>query len=172
MAGSLNRATVIGHLGGDPEIRDVSGGSRVANFSVATTESWTAKDGEKRERTEWHRVVIWNDKLVDVVEKYVKKGDKVLIEGEMQTEKWFKRGDEETQENARYTTKIVLTGFNGRLIMLGSPGGGAARDPNDNASRPGNSSAKSGERAPVSSGSGGERGFGGGSSRLDDDIPF
>ena len=164
MAGSLNRASIIGHLGGDPEIRDVSGGSRVANFSVATTESWM-KDGEKRERTEWHRVVIWNDKLVDVVEKYVKKGDKVLIEGEMQTEKWFKRGDEETQENARYTTKIVLTGFNGKLLMLGSPGAGPARDPNDNASRPGNSSQGS-SRAPAGGAAGG------GSSRLDDDIPF
>lgn len=178
MAGSLNKVSLIGNLGADPEIRDIAGGSRVANFSIATTETWK-KDGEKKERTEWHRVVVWNDGLVDVIEKYVGKGDKVYIEGELQTRKWWKRGDDETPENARYSTEVVLTGFGGKLVMLNTKGGGAS-DQNDNASRPGNSGdygkAKGGERPPVSSGKGGESGFGrspqGGSSRLDDDIPF
>ncbi|MGB3388991.1 MAG: single-stranded DNA-binding protein [Pseudaminobacter sp.] len=133
MAGSLNKATLIGNCGGDPEVRSMDNGSRVANFSLATSESWKDKNtGEKKERTEWHRIVVWNDGLVGVIEQYVKKGSKLYIEGEIQTRKWEKDGVE------RYSTEIVLTGFGGRLILLGDSGGGRASDPNDNSSRPGN----------------------------------
>jgi single-strand DNA-binding protein len=180
MSYSVNKVMLLGNVGGDPEIRDIAGGSRVANFSIATTQKWK-KDGEAQERTEWHRVVCWNDGLVDIIEKYVAKGSKVFIEGELQTRKWFRRGDDETQENARYSTEVVMTGFKADLVLCGeSGGGGQARDPNGNADRPGNNGdygkAKGGDRAPVSSGSGGERGFGRGggyqTSHLDDDIPF
>lgn len=172
MAGSLNKVTLIGNLGGDPEIRDVAGGSRVANFSIATTESWRDKQsGEKKERTEWHRVVVWNDGLVDVIEKYISKGDKIYIEGELQTRKWYRRGDEETQENARYSTEVVLTGFGGKLVMLNTKGGGTS-DPNDNSSRPGNGGgdyrqARDGEGGKSFGRTGGQQ-----TSHLDDDIPF
>lgn len=138
MAGSLNKACILGNVGGDPEIKDLAGGSRVANFSIATSQTWKDKDGNKQERTEWHRVVCWNDGLVDVIEKYVKKGSKVYIEGEIQTRQWYRRGDEETKENARYSTEIVMTGFGCTLLLCGDGGGGQARDTNGNASRPGN----------------------------------
>lgn len=118
MAGSLNRATLIGNLGRDPEIRSLQSGGRVASLSVATTEKWTDKHtGEKRERTEWHRVVVFSDGLVGVVEKYLAKGDKVYVEGQLQTRKWT---DQDGIE--RYTTEIVLQPYNGQLVLLGSPG--------------------------------------------------
>lgn len=133
MAGSLNKVTLIGNCGNDPDIRSVGDG-RVANLSIATSESWKDKNsGEKKEKTEWHRIVVWNDGLVGVIEKYVKKGSKVYIEGELQTRKWEKDGVE------RYSTEVVLTGFGGRLILLGDGGGGGRQsDPNENSSRPGN----------------------------------
>lgn len=132
MAGYLNKATIIGNVGMDPVLRDVSTSVRVANLSIATTESWKDKaTGEKKERTEWHRVVIWNDGLVGVVEKYVKKGQKVYVEGQLQTRKWEKDGKD------HYSTEIVLTGFDAKLILL-ADGKGGNRDPNDNAGRPGN----------------------------------
>lgn len=145
MAGSLNRAMLIGNVGNDPEFRTTESGAKVANFSLATSESWKDKNtGEKKERTEWHRVVVWNDGLIGVIEKYVKKGSKVYIEGEIQTRKWEKDGID------RYSTEIILTGFNGKLVLLGDgSGGGKIADTNDNASRPGNDQ-----------------------SRLDDEIPF
>lgn len=149
MAGSLNKVTLIGNCGNDPDIRSVGDG-RVANLSIATSESWKDKSsGEKKERTEWHRIVVWNEGLVGVIEKYVKKGSKVYIEGELQTRKWEKDGVE------RHSTEVVLTGFGGRLILLGDGGGGGRQsDPNENSSRPGND--------------------GGGASQrdLDDEIPF
>lgn len=134
MAGSLNKVQLIGNLGGDPEIRSLESGAKVANFSVATSDSWKDKTtGEKKERTEWHRCVVWNEGLVGVIEKYLKKGSKVYVEGELQTRKWEKDGID------RYSTEVVLTGFGGKLVLLGDGGGGRASDPNDNASRPGNS---------------------------------
>lgn len=135
MAGYLNKATIIGNVGKDPEFRDVTTSQRVANFSIATTEQWKDKtSGEKKERTEWHRITVWNDGLVRVIEKYVKKGSKVYVEGELQTRKWT---DKEGVE--RYSTEIVLTGFDAKLILLGEGGGGGrVSDPNDNANRPGN----------------------------------
>lgn len=120
MAGSLNRVTLIGNVGKDPEIRTLPGGDRVANLSVATSESWTSKSGERQERTEWFRIACFNDRLADVIEKYVRKGAKIFIEGSLQTRKYTDQSGTE-----RYSTEVVLSRFNGQLIMLG---GGADRD--------------------------------------------
>lgn len=119
MAGSLNRVQLIGNLGGDPEIRNSQLGDKVATFSVATTDSWTdTNSGEKREKTEWHRVVIFSDGLAGVAEKYLKKGMKVFLEGALQTRKWTDNAGVE-----RYTTEVVLQAYNGKLIMLGESNG-------------------------------------------------
>ncbi|SDL06313.1 single-strand DNA-binding protein [Mesorhizobium muleiense] len=169
MAGSLNKVTLIGNLGADPDIKNLNSGVSVANFSLATSESWKDKTtGEKKEVTQWHRVVVWNDGLIGVIDKYVKKGSKVYIEGELQTRKWEKDGVD------HYATEVVLTGFGGKLILLGDSGGGARSDQNGNADRPGNKSGSYGEQ----SGGTARNGDGGGASRqssqrqLDDEIPF
>jgi len=118
MAGSLNRVTLVGNLGRDPEIRSLQNGGKVATFSVATSETWKDKTtGEKKEKTDWHNVVVWNEGLVGVIDKYVKKGTKVLVEGKLETRKYEKDGVE------KYTTEVVLTGFGGQLILLGESGG-------------------------------------------------
>ena len=115
MAGSINKVILIGNLGRDPEIRYAQNGNKIANFSVATSESWKDKQsGERREKTEWHRIVVFNEGLATIVEKYVKKGSKVYIEGALQTNKWQ---DKETGAD-RYTTEVVLQGFNSSLTML------------------------------------------------------
>lgn len=128
MAGSVNKVILIGNLGQDPEVRNFSNGGRVCNFNVATSESWRDKaSGERRERTEWHRVAIFNDGLVRIAEQYLRKGSKVYIEGQLQTRKWQ---DQSGQD--RYTTEVVLQGFNSNLTMLdgrgegGSAGGGSS----------------------------------------------
>jgi len=123
MAGSVNKVILVGNLGRDPEIRSLQNGGRVANLSLATSESWRDKaSGERRERTEWHRVVIFNEHLLDIAEKYLRKGAKVYVEGELQTRKWT---DQSGQE--RYTTEVVLQRFRGQLTMLdGRAGEGAA----------------------------------------------
>jgi single-strand DNA-binding protein len=118
MAGSLNRVQLIGNLGGDPEIRSTTRGDKVATFSVATTDSWTdARSGERRERTEWHRVVIFSDGLAEIAEKYLRKGSKVFLEGALQTRKWTDNAGVE-----RYSTEVVLQAYNGKIIMLGDAG--------------------------------------------------
>jgi single-strand DNA-binding protein len=115
MAGSMNRVQLIGNLGGDPEIRNTQRGDKVASFSVATTDSWNdAQSGERKEKTEWHRVVIFGDGLAGVAEKYLKKGMKVFLEGALQTRKWTDNAGVE-----RYSTEVVLQAYNGKLIMLG-----------------------------------------------------
>src|SRR6185312_9643722 len=120
MAGSVNKVILVGNLGRDPEIRSTQDGTRIANLSVATSKSWRDKaSGERKERTEWHRVVIFNDKLVEIVEKYVKKGAKLYIEGALQTRKWTDNSGQE-----RYSTEVVLQNFRGELTMLDSRGGG------------------------------------------------
>ena len=120
MAGSLNKVTLIGNLGRDPEIRATQDGREIANLAIATSDSWKDKNtGERREKTEWHRVVIFSDGLVNVVKNYLHKGSKVYIEGSLQTRKWV---DKEGQE--RYTTEVVLQGWGGTLIMLDSKGSG------------------------------------------------
>jgi single-strand DNA-binding protein len=155
MAGSVNKVILVGNLGRDPEIRSTNDGTRVANMSVATSESWKDKaTGERKERTEWHRVVVFNDRLVDIIEKYLKKGSKVYLEGALQTRKWT---DKEGQE--RYTTEVVLQKFRGELTMLdgarSNEGGGfAAAEP-----------AESGAASPG-------RARGKAPTELDDEIPF
>jgi single-strand DNA-binding protein len=122
MAGSLNKVTLIGNLGKDPEIRTTSDGRELANFSLATSESWKDKvTGEKKDKTEWHRVVVFNEGLVRVIKSYVKKGSKLYIEGQLQTRKWV---DNENQE--RYTTEIVLQNYNSSLILLDTKGESSA----------------------------------------------
>jgi single-strand DNA-binding protein len=157
MAGSVNKVILIGNLGRDPEVRNTQDGKPVVNLSVATSESWRDRtSGERRERTEWHRVVIFNERLADVAQKYLRKGSKVYLEGQLQTRKWT---DQSGQD--RYTTEVVLGQFRGELTMLdgrGEGGGGAYEAPSDYGS------------APAAASAGGGRGGGGGD--LDDEIPF
>ena len=118
MAGSVNKVILIGNLGKDPEIRTLGSGDRVANLRLATTESWRDKNsGERKEKTEWHSVVIFNDNIVKVAEQYLKKGSSVYVEGALQTRKWT---DQQGQE--KYSTEIVIQRFNGQLTMLGGRG--------------------------------------------------
>jgi len=118
MAGSVNKVILIGNLGRDPELRSTQDGMRIANLAVATSESWRDRvSGERKERTEWHRVVIFNERLAEIAEKYLKKGSKVYLEGALQTRKW---SDQSGQE--RYTTEIVLNRFRGELTMLDGAG--------------------------------------------------
>lgn len=119
MAGSVNKVILVGNLGADPEIRTLNSGDRVANLRVATSETWRDRgSGERKERTEWHRVVIFNDNLVKVAENYLRKGSKVYIEGAIQTRKWT---DQQGQE--KYSTEVVLQKFRGELTMLDGRGG-------------------------------------------------
>ncbi len=120
MAGTVNKVILIGNLGRDPEIRTTQDGTRICHLSVATTDTWKDRNtGERRERTEWHRVVIFNDRLADVAEKYLRKGSKVYLEGSLQTRKWT---DQSGQE--RYTTEVVLQRYRGEMTMLDTRGGG------------------------------------------------
>ena len=131
MAGSLNKVTLIGNLGKDPEIRTTSDGRELANFSIATSESWKDKvTGERKDKTEWHRIVVFNEGLVRVIKSYVKKGSKLYIEGQLQTRKWT---DNDNQE--RYTTEIVLQNFNCSLILLDSKGEGSGESYGTNGSK-------------------------------------
>jgi single-strand DNA-binding protein len=130
MAGSVNKVILVGNLGADPELRSTQDGTRVANLRVATSESWRDKTtGERKERTEWHRVVIFNERLADVAERYLRKGSKVYLEGALQTRKWTDNAGQD-----RYTTEIVLQRFRGELTMLDGAGGvrgGAGGPPGD-----------------------------------------
>jgi len=156
MAGSVNKVILVGNLGRDPEVRSTQDGTKVANLSLATSENWKDKNsGERREKTEWHRVAIFNERLVDVAEKYLKKGSKVYIEGQLQTRKWT---DQSGQE--RYTTEVVLQRFRGELTMLDGRGGGGEGVGDGG-----------GMSEPPAQGGGGRAGGGGGGD-LDDDIPF
>ncbi len=120
MAGSVNKVILIGNLGKDPEVRNAQDGSKIVSFSVATSESWKDKQsGERKDRTEWHRVVLFNDRLGEVAEKYLRKGSKVYIEGSLQTRKWTDSNNVE-----RYSTEVVLSRFRGELTLLDSRGGG------------------------------------------------
>ena len=125
MAGSVNKVILVGNLGRDPEIRSTQDGQRIANLNLATSESWRDKmSGERKEKTEWHRVVIFNERLTELAEKYLRKGSKVYVEGQLQTRKWT---DQQGQE--KYSTEVVLQRFRGELVMLDSRGeGGATRE--------------------------------------------
>lgn len=159
MAGSVNKVILVGNLGRDPEIRSFPNGGRVANFSVATSESWKDKQtGEKKERTEWHRVSVLNDNLVGIVERFIKKGSKVYIEGQLETRKWT---DKDGQE--KYTTEVVLRPFRGEITMLDSKGGGMSDAANSDYGQDEPSSmAASGGGSFAASGKG----------DMDDEIPF
>ncbi len=172
MAGSVNKVILVGNLGADPEIRRLNSGDPVVNFRIATSESWRDKaSGERKEKTEWHNVVVFNDQLAKVAEQYLKKGMKVYVEGQLQTRKWEKDGVE------RYTTEIVLQKFRGELQMLdarGEGGGGQAASYDRGGGRSGGSDF--GQSGPGGGGDfsrgGGGSGGRGGSRELDDDIPF
>ena len=147
MAGSLNKVVLIGNLGRDPEIRSTNDGREIATFSVATSESWKDKTtGEKKDKTEWHRVVVFSEGLVRVIKNYVKKGTKLYLEGQLQTRKWV---DNENQE--RYTTEVVLQNFNSNLILLDSRGDSAVTQ----------TGSENQQNAPAFD-----------NSELDDEIPF
>jgi single-strand DNA-binding protein len=170
LAGSVNKVILIGNLGKDPEVRSMQSGGKVCNLSLATSESWRDKgSGERRERTEWHRVVIFNENLIQVAERYLKKGAKVYIEGQIETRKW---SDQSGQE--RYSTEIVLRPFRGELTMLdGREGGGGG----GGGSYGGGGSGGGFDEAPArdtgrSSGGGGSGGGFGPGPELDDEIPF
>ena len=162
MAGSVNKVILVGNLGRDPEIRSTQDGMRIANLAVATSETWRDRvSGERKERTEWHRVMIFNERLAEIAEKYLKKGRKVYVEGALQTRKWTDNSGQE-----RYTTEIVLQRFRGELTMLD---GGAGGPPTEGgydegyagggfADEPRTSATPSRTRTPVND--------------LDDDIPF
>jgi len=124
MAGSVNRVTILGNLGRDPEVRNFPNGGRVCNLRIATSETWRDKtSGERKERTEWHSVAIMSDALVGIAEKYLHKGSKVYIEGQLETRKW-----QDQSGNDRYSTEVVLRPFNGVLTMLDGPQGGKSDD--------------------------------------------
>ncbi len=167
MAGSVNKVILVGNLGRDPEIRSLQDGARVCNLSLATSENWRDKStGERREKTEWHRVVVFNDRLVDVIEKFLRKGSKIYVEGQLQTRKWT---DQQGQE--RYSTEVVLQRYRGELTMLdgraSSEGGGDYGGGPASGGGGGGFGGPSGGGAP-GGGSGGPSGGG----DLDDDIPF
>ena len=159
MAGSINKVILVGNLGRDPEVRTMQNGGKVANLAVATSEQWRDKNsGERRERTEWHRVVIFNEHFLDVAEKYLRKGMKVYIEGQLQTRKWQ---DQSGQD--RYSTEVVLQRFRGELQMLDRAGEGGGDYGGGDMGGP-----------PAGGGGGGDMGGppSGGGDDLDDDIPF
>lgn len=163
MAGSVNKVILIGNLGADPEIRHTQDGRPIANLSIATSESWRDRNtGERKEKTEWHRVVIFSEGLAKIVEQYLKKGSKVYIEGQLQTRKWTDQSG-----NDKYSTEVVLSGFNGTLTMLDSRSGGG-----DGGGSSGGGGDFGGGYDSGSSGGGGGGNFGGGGGDLDDEIPF
>ncbi len=165
MAGSVNKVILIGNLGKDPEVRRLNSGDQVVNFTLATSENWRDKNsGERKEKTEWHNVVIFNENLGKVVEQYCKKGSKVYVEGQLQTRKW-----QDKDGNDRYTTEVVLQRFRGELTLLDSRGGSGDRDsfPDEGGGRSSSfNRAAASDRRPALSGGGG------GAGEIDDDIPF
>lgn len=167
MAGSLNKVMIIGNLGRDPEVRSFQNGGKVCNLRIATSERWRDKStGENREKTEWHSVAIFSEGLVRVCEQYLRKGSKVFVEGQLQTRKW-----QDQSGNDRYSTEVVLQGYNGTLTMLdgrdggGSQGGGGYDQ--DGGGYGGGSQGGGSQSGGYDSGP-----QGGGNSDLDDEIPF
>jgi single-strand DNA-binding protein len=158
MAGSVNKVILVGNLGRDPEVRHTQDGTPIVNLSVATSESWRDRgSGERKERTEWHRVVIFNERLGEVAQKYLKKGSKVYLEGQLQTRKWQ---DQSGQD--RYTTEVVLGKFRGELTMLDGRGeGGGTMSDDGGSDEPMRAPRAAGARVPVPAGA-----------DLDDEIPF
>ena len=175
MAGSVNKVILIGNLGADPEVKSFQNGGRIANLRIATSENWKDKaSGERKERTEWHTVVVQSDGLVGVVERYLRKGSKIYIEGQLRTRKW-----QDKDGNDRYSTEVSVGGIGGVLTMLdGAPGaGGGGAGAGGGGQRAGGGSdwgggsGGGGSRAPLGGGGGGAP-SGGFADDLDDDIPF
>jgi len=163
MAGSVNKVILVGNLGKDPEIRRTQDGRPIANLSIATSESWRDKNtGERKEKTEWHRVVVFNEGLCKVIEQYLKKGSKVYLEGALQTRKWTDKDGHE-----KYSTEVVLQGFNSTLTMLDGRGGGGAGASDSSGDDFGSSGPSAGApaRKPAMA-SAGKR------DDMDDEIPF
>ena len=172
MAGSVNKVILVGNLGRDPEARFTQDGTKIVNFSMATSESWKDKSsGERREKTEWHRVVIFNENLAEIAEKYLHKGSKVYVEGQLQTRKW--QGNDGVE---KYTTEVILNRFRGELTMLDSRGeGGGGYQAPPPADGPDHDAAGDTGGTGVTGGAGGAgSGAGGGpqGGDLDDEIPF
>jgi single-strand DNA-binding protein len=178
MAGSVNKVILIGNLGADPQVRHTQDGRPIVNLSIATSDSWRDKaSGERREKTEWHRVVIFNENLCRIAEQYLKKGMKVYLEGALQTRKWTDQSNVE-----RYSTEVVLQGFNGTLTMLDGKQGGAGAGAMSGASagmgmQEGGQADYGGPPAGYGNGGGGGGGGRGGKGggfdkELDDEIPF
>jgi len=152
MAGSINKVILVGNLGADPKVNTTQSGAKVVNLSIATSDTWKDKvSGERKERTEWHRVVVFNPQLAEVAERYLRKGSKVFIEGQLQTRRW-----EDANGQERYTTEVVLQNFSGNLVMLDGRADGATAG----ADVFSGSAAAGWDSAPAASPS------------LDDDIPF
>jgi single-strand DNA-binding protein len=166
MAGSVNKVILVGNLGADPEVRRTQDGRPIVNLRVATSESWRDKNsGERKEKTEWHRVVIFNEGLCRIAEQYLKKGSKIYLEGQLQTRKWTDKDNIE-----RYSTEVVLQGFNSSLTMLDGRGGGSGASADDSGSGGdfgafGGSGAGQRERKPAMAGAGKR-------DDMDDEIPF
>ncbi|NKK78525.1 single-stranded DNA-binding protein [Rhizobium leguminosarum] len=169
MAGSVNKVILVGNVGADPEIRRTQDGRPIANIRLATSETWRDRNsGERREKTEWHTVVVFNEGLCKVVEQYVKKGAKLYIEGQLQTRKW-----QDQQGQDRYSTEVVLQGFGSTLTMLDGRGEGGGASGGRGSGAGGNDYGDDyGAPAPASSPSRGGGGGGNFSRDLDDDIPF
>jgi single-strand DNA-binding protein len=168
MSRSLNKVTLIGNLGNDPEVRSTTGGNRVATFSLATSRSWNDSSGTKQEKTEWHRCVIWNTKtsqLADIVEKYVKKGDKIYVEGRIEYRQW-----QDKENQTRYSTEINVR----ELIMLGGGSGGGSRSASSEYESESNgaSRAKTATAAKAKAGADDFEDFPGALADEDDDLPF
>lgn len=175
MAGSVNKVILVGNLGKDPEVRNTQDGTKIANFTLATSETWNDKaSGERKEKTEWHRVAVFNERAADFAERYLKKGAKVYVEGSLQTRKWTDQGGQE-----RYTTEVVIGRFNGQLTSLegrasGGDSGGFAEPPMGGGATPPR------ERAPVAARPAAAARGGAGTPSwdaprggdLDDEIPF
>lgn len=160
MAGSINKVMLVGNLGADPKVANTSNGNKIVNLSVATSDNWKDKlTGEKKSRTEWHRVVIFNPQLADIADKYLRKGSKVYVEGQLQTRKWEDQGGVE-----RYSTEVVLQNFGGTLVLLDG------RDDNADSDFSAGNNVFSGGSS--SSSAGGWDNSSSSSSSLDDDIPF
>ncbi|PZQ18077.1 MAG: single-stranded DNA-binding protein [Ancylobacter novellus] len=169
MAGSVNKVILVGNLGRDPEVRRLNSGEPVVNLRIATSETWRDKQsGERRERTEWHQVVIFNENLAKIAEQYLRKGSKVYLEGQLQTRKYTDASGAE-----KYSTEIVLQRYRGELTMLEGRGGGGGGDDAYEGGGGGDSFGRSNpmeRRQPAPAGGGGGRG--GYSDAMDDDIPF
>jgi single-strand DNA-binding protein len=170
MAGSVNKVIIVGNLGADPEVKSFQNGGKICNLRIATSEDWKDRQtGEKKERTEWHSVTLRSEGLVGVAERFLRKGSKVYLEGQLQTRKW-----QDAQGNDRYTTEVVLGGFDAKLVMLDGAKGGSGGGGSSDGWGGGQSSGQGGGQSSGQSGSQGGGNWGGGDfdNDLDDDVPF